>query len=123
MAEDANDEESLDGLSFKQQREENSIEEVVPESSYIGAEDSLVWSTDGHQPPNRRLFAKPSSPMHDSNLESSLNKSKDSDTRAQGRVLRAALKYQALRFLDLCHFKRRAHHTHAGSLLMVLLLY
>ena len=77
MPEVANDEESLDGLSFEQQREESSVEEMVPESSCVGAEDSLVWSTDGHQPPNRRLFARPSSPIHDRNLASSLNKGKD----------------------------------------------
>jgi len=80
MPEDANDEESLDGLSFEQQREGSSVEEVVPESSCIGAENSLVWSTDGHQPPNRRLFARPSSPIHGRNLASSLHKEKDPNT-------------------------------------------
>ncbi|RPB27362.1 hypothetical protein L211DRAFT_834221 [Terfezia boudieri ATCC MYA-4762] len=80
MTEDANDEESLDGLSFKQQRRESSVEEVIPESSYIGAENSQVWSTDGHQRPNRRLFARPSSPTHDRNLASFLNKAKGPNT-------------------------------------------
>ncbi|KAF8428121.1 hypothetical protein EV426DRAFT_705015 [Tirmania nivea] len=80
MTVEANDEEGLDSQNFEQQRVESSVHEVVPESSCIGAEDSLVWSTDGHQPPNRRLFAKPSSPIHDRNLASSLSKGKDPDT-------------------------------------------
>ena len=81
MTEDANDEESLDSPSFEQQREESSVEEVVPESSYIRVEDSLVWSTntDGLQPPNRRLFAKSSNLIHNRNLVSSLNSGKDLD--------------------------------------------
>ena len=43
------------------------MDEIIPESSLIGAEDSLRWSMNSDLPPNRSLFGKPRSPSIEGN--------------------------------------------------------